>query len=100
MNNGFELRPEEDLSRHGESRWRAELCLCSFSRSSRIRRNHSPVVMTVQPSISTILFKTLNISLLRTIFPGVSHPTSSPTPRQFLCPSFYSLFPIPHSSPH
>jgi len=33
MNNGFELRPEEDLSRHGESRWRAELCLCSFSRS-------------------------------------------------------------------
>jgi len=39
-----------------------------FSCSSRIHRNHSPVLIAVQPSISTIYCKTLN-NLISTCYP-------------------------------
>src|SRR6267154_6193019 len=59
-----------------------------FSSSSRIRRNHSPALMTVQPSFSTIRCKTLNI-LIKVCYSLPCLLELSPEP----CSPVYQVYP-------
>jgi len=66
-----------------------------FSCPSSIHENHSPALITIQPSFSTIPCKTLNI-FIKVCYPHLC--LSNPIPADLRIPSLpQPLFPIPNA---